>query len=68
MKKFLLILLILSNMTCFASTYKYYKKATLEQCVAKLNELKINYKIIDYRMFQTSWDDVYNMVIEVEEK
>lgn len=67
MKKILLLFLIISNM-CFASTYKYYKKATLEQCTAKLNELKINYKIIDYKMFPTRWDDVYNMIIEVEEK
>lgn len=74
MKKILTLLLILSNI-CFASTFKYYKEATLESCVNKLNELSKTYKIKSYKIVpaQTGGRAIreiyyYNMIIEIENK
>ena len=74
MKKILILLFILNNM-CFASAFKYYKEATLESCVNKLNELSKTYKIKSYKIVppQTGGRDIkeiyyYNMIIEIENK
>lgn len=74
MKKILTSLLILSNI-CFASTFKYYKMATLESCTNKLNELSKIYKIKSYQIVpsQTGGRNIYeiyyyNMIIEIEDK
>lgn len=65
MKKLATLFLLMSALS-FGSEYKYYKKATLEQCAEKLSELSRCYEIIDYKVFPTRWDNVYDMIIEVE--
>lgn len=74
MKNILMLFLILSNL-CFASHFKYYKEATIENCVYKLNELSKNYKIKSYKIVPSRTGgryiaDIYyyNMIIEVENK
>ncbi len=72
MKNILMLFLILSNL-CFASHFKYYKEATFERCVSKLNELSKDYVIISYQIvpaekggMKESYIYYYNMVIEVK--
>lgn len=77
MKKILLLFFILSQLS-LASTFKYYKEATIESCANKLNELSKTYKIISYKMipahfiknYRGNYGEVlnYNMIIEVEDK
>lgn len=74
MIKKILVLLFIINSLSFGSCFKYYKEASIESCVKKLNELSKNYKILSYKIVPAEtggrdyrYIDHFNMIIEVEE-
>lgn len=73
MNKLITLLLLLSSL-CFGSEFKYYREATIEQCIRKLNELNRDYKILSYQIVPAEnggshgWIEYFNMIIEVEER
>lgn len=64
-KKIMLGLMLLSTLS-FGSEYKYYQCQCFELCAKKLNELKREYKILNYTIVYSRAFYKFNMIIEVE--